>query len=76
MVLCRKYDVEAQIERAQKFAKVADSPAEVNQGGELQRDQNNVEPLKISLPTAVPDRAVGKPPVAPKLSSAFGDDIG
>ena len=71
---CRKGDIEAQIERAQKFARLDEGPADVPQGGELQRDETDGQPLKIALTSAAPDRAHGKPPVAPKLSSAFGDD--
>ena len=71
---CRKVDIEAQIERAQKYARVDEGPADVPQGGELQRDEADGQPLKIALTTAAPDRAQGKPPIAPKLSSAFSSD--
>ena len=72
--MCRKADIEAQIERAQKYARVDEGPADVPQGSELQRDETDDQPLKISLTTAAPDRPHGKPPIAPKLSSAFSSD--
>lgn len=70
----RKADIEAQIERAQKYARVDEGPDGAPQGGELQRDEANGQPLKLSLTTATPDRAHGKPPIAPKLDSAFSSD--
>lgn len=72
--MCRKADIEAQIERAQKYARVDEGPADMLQGGELQRDEADGQPLKIALTTAAPERAHGKPPIAPKLSSAFSSD--
>ncbi|DBA84002.1 TPA: hypothetical protein ACH3X1_006489 [Trebouxia sp. C0004] len=61
----RKADIEAQIERAQKYARVDEGLADMPQGGELQRDEADGQPLKIALTTAAPDRAYGKPPIAP-----------
>lgn len=72
-MLCRKAEIEAQIERAQKRARTEADAAEATQGSELHRHENE-EPLKIALSTAAPERASGKPPIAPKLNAAFADD--
>lgn len=69
----KKAEIEAQIERAQKRARTEADAAEATQGSELHRHENE-EPLKIALSTAAPERASGKPPIAPKLNAAFADD--
>lgn len=71
----KKADIEAQIERAQKFARTDEGPA-APQGSELHRDETDGQPLKIALNSAAVDRPNGKPPLAPKRSSAFDDDGG
>ena len=73
--VCRKADIEAQIERAQKFARTDEGPA-VPQGSELHRDEADGQPLKIALNSAAADRHNGKPPIAPKHSAAFAADAG
>lgn len=70
---CRKAEIEAQIERAQKRARLEEDSGEATRGSELQRNEEG-EPLKISLSSAAPERAIGKPPIAPKLNAAFADD--
>ena len=70
---CRKAEIEVQIERAQKRARLEEESGQVTKGSELKRDEET-EPLKISLSSAAPERAFGKPPVAPKLNAAFADD--
>lgn len=69
----RKAEIESQIERAQKRARVEEDSGEATQGSELQRTEHG-EPLKIALSSAAPERASGKPPIAPKLNAAFADD--
>ena len=72
-MICRKAEIEAQIERAQKRARVEEDSGDATTGTELHRDEAQ-EPLKIDLSSAAPDRALGKPPRAPKLNAAFADD--
>lgn len=69
----RKAEIESQIERAQKRARVEEDSGEATQGSELHRTEHG-EPLKIALSSAAPERASGKPPIAPKLNAAFADD--
>ena len=70
---CRKADIEAQIERAQKRARLEEESGEATGGSELQRGDEG-GPVKISLLSAAPERALGKPPIAPKINAAFADD--
>ena len=70
---CRKADIEAQIERAQKRARLEEESGEATGGSALQRSDEG-GPVKMSILSAAPERALGKPPIAPKLTAAFADD--
>lgn len=73
MINYRKAEIETQIERAQKRARLEEDSGEATRGSELHRNEEG-EPLKISLSSTAPERALGKPPIAPKLNAAFADD--
>lgn len=69
----RKHDIEAQVERARKVARIESAEDDAPQASELKRDETD-QPLKISLAALHPDKTSSKAPPVPKFDGTFAED--